>query len=160
EPIQQLREAGVTRVVHYADAMARYAAQLLPFLCLGRPESVHAAREDVRFALTLFEDEPSRGEFVRQVARPLYTGFVPPIPASARARQSEYFPSDVYRALEDEVFVDCGAFDGDTMRRLIALRGGQFARAHLVEPDAATFARLRAWVGALPNEVRERIATY
>lgn len=36
---------------------------------------------------------------------------------------NQYMPSDVYLPIEDERFVDCGAYDGDTMRAFFSVLG-------------------------------------
>jgi FkbM family methyltransferase len=47
-----------------------------------------------------------------------------------------YFPDDLIRPLADEVFVDCGAFTGDTIEAFLAARGGKFGHIVGIEPDA------------------------
>jgi len=60
--------------------------------------------------------------------------------------QETYFPSDIFNLGEDEVFVDCGAFGGDSIREFLARTGGNFKQIVAIEPDAANYERL---VGAL-----------
>src|SRR5262249_36466620 len=72
-------------------------------------------------------------------------------------RQTEYFPDDLYRYSSDEVLVDCGAFDGDTMRRFMAKRGDSFHRIYACEPDPANRARLEAWLATLPPRTRAKV---
>lgn len=55
-----------------------------------------------------------------------------------------YGPGGLLSYGDDEVYVDGGAFDGDTIRLFIERVHGRFARVLAFEPDAATFARLRA----------------
>jgi FkbM family methyltransferase len=58
-----------------------------------------------------------------------------------------------------DVFVDCGAYDGDTARQVIS-RNPQFSRIVAIEPDPDNFAKLRRWVGSLDGQLAERIATF
>lgn len=55
-----------------------------------------------------------------------------------------YGPAGLLRYRPDEVYVDGGSFDGDTIRLFIDRVAGQFARVVAFEPDPRTFARLRA----------------
>jgi FkbM family methyltransferase len=50
------------------------------------------------------------------------------------------------RLREDEVFVDCGAFDGDTLRQYLSVTDGVFSHVVALEPDPVNFARLQEFV--------------
>jgi FkbM family methyltransferase len=76
----------------------------------------------------------------------------PPCPA-----QDTYFPDDLVLPREDEVFVDCGAFDGDSVRAFIARRGGVFKTALALEPDPQNFLALARYVEGLEPALRERV---
>lgn len=57
----------------------------------------------------------------------------------------EYFPKDIIRLGRDEVFVDCGAFNGDTIRSLFRQakkQGGNVKRVFAFEPAALSFSDL------------------
>ncbi len=51
-------------------------------------------------------------------------------------KKNQYFPSDIVRLREDEVFVDCGAYNGDTIRSFLKFSGGKYDRIIAFEPDA------------------------
>lgn len=55
-----------------------------------------------------------------------------------------YAPRGVFSFGDDEVYVEGGAYDGDTIRLFIDRRGGRFDRAIGFEPDPKTHARLAA----------------
>ena len=56
----------------------------------------------------------------------------------------QYFPGDLFALGDDEVFVDCGAFDGDTIAEFRRLTGDQFRSIFAFEPDAGNLARLNS----------------
>ena len=64
--------------------------------------------------------------------------------------QEEYFPDDLFAVQPGEVIVDCGAFDGDTLRAF-ARRCPEFGRIITLEPDPANYSKLCACREALPN---------
>ncbi|MGZ6142274.1 MAG: FkbM family methyltransferase, partial [Myxococcales bacterium] len=76
---------------------------------------------------------------------------------SEPAREPEYFAPGQFKLADDERFVDCGAFDGDTVRSFLGLLPRFAGRVHAFEPDAGTFARLQAFRDGLPAGVRERV---
>jgi FkbM family methyltransferase len=79
--------------------------------------------------------------------------------SSPRPTAETYFPDDLIRPLADEVYVDCGAFTGDTIDLFLAARGGKFERIVAIEPDVASSRtlqdRIDAWsrVGIGPMRV-------
>ena len=70
-------------------------------------------------------------------------------PAGTCPAKDTYFPDDVLCPLKDEVFVDCGAFDGDSVRAFIERRGGEFKTIVPLEPDPQNFAALSHTLMAL-----------
>ncbi len=53
-----------------------------------------------------------------------------------------YFPRDLISLTDHEVFVDCGAFVGDTVDSFLKHCGGRFSRVVCLEPDPGNFAAL------------------
>jgi FkbM family methyltransferase len=118
------------------------------------PDRLLVQGDAVRRAYSVLEDGPSREEFVAQLRWRLlldFDGLPPPV------THPVYFPPDLYEVNDAEVFVDCGAYDGDTVRTLLGLtpldRGTIFA----FEPDSLTFARLKQYHANLPQVVKDRI---
>jgi FkbM family methyltransferase len=154
----QLAALGVECVVPYAWLFARHPEALLPHGCLESPAPIFAQAEDVRRGFTLMADDLHRRLFLEQLRFRMFLDFDRVLrPQTQALRDSEYFPEDVYRYRDDEVLVDCGGFDGDTVRRFLRVRGDRFARIVPCEPDPDNFRRLMAWVEMLPAEIRSRI---
>jgi len=68
-------------------------------------------------------------------------------PAVLRPVVSEedlYAPQGLFEFTDDEVYVDGGAYDGDTIRTFINRVRGRFADVYAFEPDPVTFDKLRA----------------
>src|SRR5690606_36725348 len=57
----------------------------------------------------------------------------------------------------EDAFVDCGAFDGDTLRMLLAKQENDFARFIGFEPDPDNFARLQKFTDTLPSNIKSKI---
>jgi FkbM family methyltransferase len=69
-----------------------------------------------------------------------------------------YYPAELAGLSPDEHFVDCGAFDGDSVRTFLARSGSSFRRATAVEPDPENCRRLRDFVSGLPADVAARVS--
>jgi FkbM family methyltransferase len=70
-----------------------------------------------------------------------------------------YFPSDLVALRSHEVFIDCGAYDGDSLASFVEATTGLFDKALCFEPDQDAYRRLRLFVSTLPAPVRDRITT-
>jgi len=57
-----------------------------------------------------------------------------------RPEKAIYFEPDVMPLSENEVFVDGGAYDGDTVRDFVAVTGGKYKHVHAFELDPANIA--------------------
>ena len=156
-PRQQLAALGVT-VVPYPWLFARHPQALLPHGCLEHPRPIFEQAVDVRRGFALMSGEANRAAFVAQLRARLFLDFDRVLtPQTPEMRNSEYFPTDLYRYVTDEVLIDCGAFDGDTVRRFLQLRGDAVRRVHACEPDPANRARFEEWSAGLPPTTREKI---
>jgi FkbM family methyltransferase len=71
----------------------------------------------------------------------------------------QYFAPPPLRARDNARFIDCGAFDGDTIRVLAALAGRVEAIA-LFEPCARSLARLGAYLRANEGQLAERVMLF
>ena len=154
ERLQPLLDLGCANVIDFGSLVWRYSEALLPHYSLDLPHKVLLAADKVRAAFDLWHDEASRAEYVAQVRWRLRLDFDNlPLPVQERI----YFPVDLYKIDEEEVFVDCGAYDGDTIRDFLQFSGGRFRRIYAFEADPQNFAKLERFVGELPTSVRERI---
>ncbi len=154
---RQLREMNCPRVVSFPSLYWKHAEAFLPYGGLGNLDQIFEEREAVVAGLDLWDDELSRQYYVSQLRwrMRLDSETLPP-PCPAR---DTYFPDDLVRPSADEVFVDCGAFDGDTIRAFLARRGGAFKEAVALEPDPQNFAALQRYVEGLDAGLRRRVLT-
>jgi FkbM family methyltransferase len=58
----------------------------------------------------------------------------------------QYFQNDIAKAGKREYLVDCGAYDGDTIRDFVDWTGRKFAKITAFEPDPNNFSKLREYV--------------
>jgi FkbM family methyltransferase len=117
------------------------------------PHHVLRDADEVRRAFDLWSDDASRREYIAQIAFRLqleYDGLTSPVP------EQHYFPP-LFRLCPNEVLVDCGAFDGDTIRAFLERQEEAFARVIAFEPDSLNWMRLQATLAVLPDRVRSRI---
>jgi len=151
--ISQLQSLGCEKVIPFGPLFWKYPEGVLPHYAADLPHKVITASREVLEAFDLWADAESRQEFLAQLRWRLFFDFDDLSPP----QHPIYFPPDLVRLHANEVFVDCGAFDGDTLSQFLTASGGSFQQVVAFEPDPANFARLNGSVAALPGPMRGRI---
>jgi FkbM family methyltransferase len=155
--LTQLRQLGCHRVVPFLPLYWKYPDAFLPHYTQDLPHLVHLHAERVRQAFHLMADDVSRREYLAQLRFRLlgdFEGLPSPVAADI------YFRDDLFRLRDDEIFVDCGAFDGDTLNLFLGKAAGVFKRAIAFEPDPENFVKLAKLVSNFPEEARSRIVLH
>jgi FkbM family methyltransferase len=154
ERCSQLRRLGCARVVPFLPLFWKYPEIFLPHYAVDLPHRVLDAKGRIEEAFGLLSDDASRTEFVGEVLWRLRGDFDH---LGEPVSNEIYFPEDLHGLSADEVFVDCGAFDGDTIRRFLAREPDFRGRIKALEPDPANFGKLAQYVESLPAALRRRI---
>ena len=150
-----LRSLGCERVIPFGPLFWKYPEGVLPHYAADLPHKVFEQASDVLRGFDSWADERSKREYVAQLKWRLYFDFAD---LSAPARDEIYFPPGLFELHPDEVFVDCGAYDGDTLRAFIARSNSEFQQAFALEPDAMNFVHLLDTVDAMPDHIKARVA--
>jgi FkbM family methyltransferase len=152
--IRAVKALGCTTVIPFGQLAWRYPNGILPHYAVDLPHKTIEQSADVLRAFALLADEASRREYLAQLRWRLFFDFDG---MAAPETDTIYFPPDLVRLRPDELFVDCGAFDGDTLQQFLAASNGAFEKYIAFEPDPANFSRLGEAVAGLPERVRARI---
>ena len=151
---QQWRDLGCETVLSFMSLFWKYAEIFLPHYSCDLPHKTFAEARRIEGLSSLWADESSRAEYLAQVGWRSELDFDRlPDPVGGRT----YFPGDILTLRPDERFVDCGAFDGDTLSDFLDLSEGKFEKFWALEPDPLNYAKLAHFVNGLDAEVRERI---
>jgi FkbM family methyltransferase len=152
--LRSLRALGCERVVPLQALFWKHAATFLPYYQIDTPEKVLRDADRVRGAFRLLRDAESRRELLQVVRWSLDLEFPE---AEPHPSGDDYFPADLRSIRPDEVMLDVGAFDGDTLQAFVARAKGRFRKLVSLEPDPVNFAKLEARVRALPEDVRGKV---
>jgi len=145
------------RAVSFLSLAWKYPEAFLPYYQFEPPREVLRKADEIREGFRAFAGEESRRQFVAHLRFRLTLDYAA-LPANSR---DEYFPDGLLPELgPGAVFVDCGAFDGDTLRRFLARQRGRFRAAYAFEPDAENFRRLSEYVAGLDAETARRIRLF
>lgn len=72
-------------------------------------------------------------------------------------QEKQYFEYGFYPKRDDEVFVDCGAYDGISARTFLKENGNRFEGYYGFEPDPVNYAALEAYVRTLLPDIQGRM---
>ncbi len=70
--------------------------------------------------------------------------------------KKQYF-DEVVKFSDEEVFVDCGGYTGDTIEAFLKAVDNKFKHIYSFEPDERNFKILSEFVSKLPQEIKEKI---
>jgi FkbM family methyltransferase len=142
----QLQSLGATAVSSFPPLLWKYSEVMLPHYCQDLPHRALEQAPDIRRGLALWADAASRQEYLTQVRfrlRADFDGLAQPV------AHPQYFPDDLFRYGPDETFIDCGAYDGDTIKVLLERHRATVGRIVALEPDPVNVATLEAYVATL-----------
>lgn len=151
---KQLEALGCRKIVSFISLWWKYPDMFPPHYFLDLPHRILSKAEDMRAAFAVWHDDSSRNEYVAQLRFRLQLDYEG-LPDSAGGWQ--YFRENLFSLSSDEVFVDCGAFDGDTIKDFLDDRKQAFGSIVALEPDPANLEKLQRYVSLLPEGIRSKI---
>jgi FkbM family methyltransferase len=154
-PRRQLRDLGCERVVPFAAFYWRYPTSLTDAPGMELPHRILESDAAMRAGYSTLADDTSRREFASQIAWRCtldYSRLPPPDDAS-----EIYFPPELLPLSDAETLVDCGAFDGDSVRLFLEKTGGAFRAIYACEPDPANRERLSVYLSTLAASARDNV---
>jgi len=127
------------RAIPFPVLFWSYPGKFLPYFFWDLPSRILEQRHDIAPAFDLINDEASRQAFVAQIRLRLSADVAC---LGHPDRREQYFPG-LFPLLEDECFVDCGAYTGDTIRAFAAQANGRFRRLVAFEVDSEVLQHLQ-----------------
>jgi FkbM family methyltransferase len=148
-----LQSAGFTKIVSFVDLHAVFAEALGDRFWLTDRRHLESHHEDIARAEWLWADDDSGALYRSLIALRRHGEYDARL--SPRLEDTQYFPSDVPGWLDRTPlrFVDCGAYQGDTVELMLASDRHAEASAHF-EPDIRNFAALARLVRARQHDLR------
>ncbi|MES1223140.1 MAG: FkbM family methyltransferase [Bacteroidota bacterium] len=151
---KQLHQYNDVEVISFFFLFWKYPDIFMPYFSIDGPDKTLGQVAAIKECFSLFHDDESRKEFVAQIRWRLqgdYMGLTEP------GKFTQYFYDDLFTLNEEDVFVDCGAFDGDTLRNFIKKQQDRFCHYFALEPDPINFEKLRQYVAGLPSTISNKI---
>jgi len=150
-----LERLGCSRVESASSLRWKFAGRMLPDYCQELPHKLYQQKTEVRKAACLWADNHSCREYMSHVK---WRALGDLGALHSPVADESYFLDSLYRIKDHEVFVDCGAYTGDTAQQVIC-RNAAFSRIVAIEADPRNFGRLTQWINTLDASVASRIRT-
>lgn len=106
--------------------------------------------ENFKYTYDLLEDKLSRDTFIAYLKGHIN---VSSLPMEKVFVDNQYFCRDIIKLEDDEVFVDCGGYTGDTIESFIINATGQYKKIYVFEPDPKILVQLKQNIKDLDNIV-------
>jgi FkbM family methyltransferase len=147
--IERLRAHGFTEIALFMVLQAAYPDRFPPHMFYDAIlEDLVASLDRYRQLTTMLDDETSR-RHLDAILGFRQTGDIGAL--ASVIDWDVYLPKGLFPLGDREVYVDAGAFDGDTIRLFMRRVSGRFERIVAFEPDPHTFRRLTANFAAEPR---------
>jgi FkbM family methyltransferase len=151
---EQLNRMGL-KTASFAALAWQYPQTLLPYWAVEYPKKIYEQAEDVRKAFTMWADETSQREFLGLLK--WFTTLDPNVLPPHMPQKDIYFTDELISPRADEILIDCGAFNGDSIGDFLERRNGNFGQIIAIEPDPINCKALHARVASLPSGMQDRI---
>jgi FkbM family methyltransferase len=152
---EQLKKLGCQHVVTAPVLCRHFGPPLVPMASIDFPTAIDRNRPEVARCDELWADEKSRSVYQQILS---WFWATDQTTYSEHDEESDlYFPPDLWKPNAQEYFVDCGAFDGDSLLFLINKTGAKFSGATAYEPDPKNFKALQERFAAQPPVVRDKV---
>jgi FkbM family methyltransferase len=151
----QLRRMGCKIVSSFVPLCWKFGEVFVPESGLDFPHLIRDREDDIRRCFDIFPDDLSRREFVEQLNFRYWLDSDALSPS--RSAAETYF---LVPARSDEVFADCGALDGDSVRAFMQHSRNRFEHLIGFEPDPNSFRLLSDFMAALPAPQRSHATAF
>ncbi len=151
----KLTVLGCTSISSYAPIFWRFGDRFMDLLLLNEPaHRLYQHRDSILETETLWADDESLAAYRANI---LWRAKGDPSHLPFPAPLNTYFPSDIFKLISEESIVDCGAFDGDTIRMTRSLVGSDFKAIHAIEADTVSLEKMVDYLATLDPETQAKV---
>ena len=155
---RQLAALGCKRVVPLPALCWKYPQVFTAAAGVDLPHRLHDAVAEIRLCDSILCDELSRRELCEQLIWRYWLDY--DVLSAPSDGKHTYFPPDLVTRRNDEVFVDCGSFDGSSLDSFATHWDRKFQHAFEFEADPANQASLARNIEAMGLAERATIMPY
>ena len=154
---EQLQSYGDCTVISFLPLYWKYPVQFLPYFSLDLPSKILSDREELLGINPLIADAESRLNFFKNI-KSRFKGELEILPGSIDKRIQ--FKNEFLKPNPEEVFIDAGAYNGDTLKLMLESAPFEFREFIALEPDPNNFTALNEYIGSLNHKASSKITTF
>ena len=129
---EHLKEIGVQNIISANNIFQIFSKDLLPYYHFELPDFYNNAKSRIKEAFSWLKDEESKEQYCKHLKARIGYSFNE-LPEATTNNQ--YFPEDIIQLSEPEIFLDGGAFTGDTLNDYLKYAKVPFKKYICLEPD-------------------------
>lgn len=154
---KNLREAGCRNVIDYT--YFRKCRKLFHGDKYNLPSCsdvylMEQHEEDLYNVYSMLADDKSKEVFQKLVRFRMIDDSIQ-IPTESQEKQ--YFEYNLFPQRDDEIFVDCGAYNGISLGTFLKENKNHFRKYYGIEPDTDNFVKLKKYISSLSDQVKAKI---
>jgi FkbM family methyltransferase len=155
---QQLREADCRDVIPFAALFWKHPSVFVPESGIRLPQDILDSASEIEACHEVLADDASREEFRQQIRWRCNLDYCEL--SAPHDSRNIYFEPELIRFSDQEILIDCGAFNGDTVQSFLSQCSEKFTHIYGSEPDPANRAAFEAFTTRLPVALRDRITLW
>lgn len=129
---EQLQQLGVQNIIPVNNVFQAFSNDLIPYYHFESPEYYYEQKSKIVEAYSYLIDDESKDQFYKHLkVRVGYSFTELPLVTT----DNQYFHPDIIQLTESEIFLDCGAFTGDTLKDYLKFAKVPFRKYICLEPD-------------------------
>jgi FkbM family methyltransferase len=129
---EQLNQIGVQNIIPANNIFQIFSKELLPYYHFEVPNFYNNAKSKIKEAYSYLNDDESKEQYCKHLKARIGYAFNE-LPEATTYNQ--YFPEDIIQLSKPEIFLDCGAFTGDTLNDYLKYAKVPFNKYICLEPD-------------------------
>lgn len=156
---KRLKELGIRNIVDYTFFRNCYELFIGDRYNLPSCADVYLMKEkeeDLKKVFEMLDDDLSKEIYYKIIKFRMLDDSIE-IPTLKQDYQ--YFEPELHKPVQDEIFVDCGAFNGISLKTFLNLNK-TFKWYYAFEPDSTNFEALTQYVSTLDDEARNKIELF
>lgn len=140
---EQLNQIGVHNIIPANNIFQIFSKDLLPYYHFEVPNFYNVAKSKIKEAFSYLKDDESKEQYCKHLKARIGYSFNE-LPEATTYNQ--YFPEDIIQLSEPEIFLDCGAFTGDTLNDYLKYAKVPFKKYICLEPDPQNLIALNNYI--------------
>lgn len=145
---KQLQSLGVANIFHAVALLQLFPGKLLPHYHFQTPDYFQQHKNEINEVYESLADEESKKQYLAHLDSRININLEGlPEPDT----ENQYFPEGIVTLTDNEVFLDAGAYDGDTLEQFSIRTNGIFSKYIALEPDPDNYEKLLHRVSKFPQ---------